>query len=173
MRAAASSPVTAPHCSAEIWAIRQPGSLQIQHVYAAMDPSQAHRPAHSHLSSLSIPIGKGKTPSTPAATSSPVTAPHCPAEVWVLSGGVGPTKCYNKLWNAQSMWSMWSTELALTEVTAWWSSSTITRAGILTYARLALRRKGSWAILLPTVMSVSWWAVIVANYIVLTSSPAS
>ena len=36
------------------------GSLQIQRVYGAMDPFQVSRPVHSHLSSLSIPIGSGK-----------------------------------------------------------------------------------------------------------------
>ena len=32
----------------------RPGTLQIQHPYGAMDPFQVLRPAHSHLSSLSI-----------------------------------------------------------------------------------------------------------------------
>ena len=61
-RTATSSPVAAPQRSAEIWAIWQPGSLQIKHVYSAMDPFQVSRPTQSHLSPLSIPIGSRKTP---------------------------------------------------------------------------------------------------------------
>ena len=41
-----------------------------------MDPFQASRPAHSHLSSLSIPNGSAQTPLTPTATSSPVSSQH-------------------------------------------------------------------------------------------------
>ena len=44
------SPAAAPHRPAEIWAIWPPGSLQIQHIYGAMDPFQVCRPVRSPLS---------------------------------------------------------------------------------------------------------------------------
>ena len=83
-RAATSSPIAAPHRSAEIWAIQLPGSLRIKHLYRAMDPFQVSRPVHSHLSSLSIPIGSGKPLRTRAATSSPIAASHRSAEIGTI-----------------------------------------------------------------------------------------
>ena len=78
------SPIAAPHRSAEICAIEQPGTLKIKRIYAATDPLQVYTPVHSHLSSLSIPMGSGKPPSTRAATSSPIAAPHRSAEIWAI-----------------------------------------------------------------------------------------
>ena len=60
-READESPVATPHHSAKLWTMQQPGSLQIQRFRDAMDPFQVYRPVHSHLSSLSIPIGSENT----------------------------------------------------------------------------------------------------------------
>ena len=72
------------HCPSETWVIQQPGSLKTKRISDAMDPFQASRPAHSHLSSLSIPNGSAQTPWTPTATSSPVAAPHRLSEIWAI-----------------------------------------------------------------------------------------
>ena len=78
----------APHCSAEIWAISQPGSLQIKHIYGVVDRFQVYRLVHSHLSSPSIPTGSVKLPmgrgKPTYGTSSPVAAPHCSTVIWPI-----------------------------------------------------------------------------------------
>ena len=83
-RMATSISAATPHRSAEIWAIWQPGSFLIKWIYAAMDLFQVSRPTHSHLSSLSIPICSGQTPSTRMATSTSAAAPHRLAEIWAI-----------------------------------------------------------------------------------------
>ncbi|EJK47056.1 hypothetical protein THAOC_34252 [Thalassiosira oceanica] len=61
--------------------ILQPGSLQFRCLYGAMDFFQAFRPVHSHLPSLTVPLGSGKTPLTPNAISSYTAASHHSARI--------------------------------------------------------------------------------------------
>lgn len=55
-----SSSTAAPHRSAEIWPILQPGSLKIQRLCGAMEPFQVCSPLLLHLTSLFIPYTHGQ-----------------------------------------------------------------------------------------------------------------